>query len=187
MQVHSIAAGNINADLISGSCLSLDGFGIDLPPQGAELQKRDASRNKTHVDGLYKLSQHGERTNQLPCHFEQNRKRWTMTVVMPADEEIAKRVGLALHVQHRANTPANIFLAEQNFLLNNVKIVQSQLESMRRDSRFVSGVNTCIHSVAHVQDTLQDVGAQLWGDPGPVNGEIYANKPVRIEPNMELL
>ena len=162
MQVHSISTRNINADLISGPSLSLDGFGIDPPPQGAELHKRDSNRSKDHANGLYKLDQRGERTNQLPCHFEPKG-------------------------QCQANTPANIFLAEQNFLLNNVKIVQSQLESMRRDSRFVSGVNTCIHSVAHVQDTLQDVGAQLWGDPGPVNGEIYANKPVRIEPNMELL
>ena len=38
MKVHSVATGNINADLISGPCLSLDGYGIDLPPQGADLR-----------------------------------------------------------------------------------------------------------------------------------------------------
>jgi hypothetical protein len=54
--------------------------------------------------------------------------------------------------------------------------MQSQLASMQRDSRSVSSVNTCFHSVTHVHDNLQDVGTQLWGDRVPVNGEIYANK-----------
>jgi hypothetical protein len=132
------STGNINADLISGPCLSLDGFGIDLPTQGAESMKKDKSRNKAHVGGLYKLDKKGERTNQLPCHFESNKKRWTMTMVMSADKETTQRVGLALQVQRQANTPANIYLAEQKFLQNIVKSVQNQLESMQRDSRFVS-------------------------------------------------
>ena len=38
-----------------------------------------------------------------------------------------------------------------------------------------------------LKNTLQDIGTQLWGDRVPVNGEIYANKPVCIEPNIELL
>jgi hypothetical protein len=92
MQVHSIFAGNINADLISGPSLSLDGFGIDLPPQGKELQKRDSNRRTDYVDELYKLNQHGGRTNQLPCHFEPNRKRWTMAMVMSADEDTSNRL-----------------------------------------------------------------------------------------------
>jgi hypothetical protein len=86
----------------------LDGYGIDLPPQGAELLQRDKSRNKAHVDGLYKLDKKGERTDQIPCHFEGNRKRWTMTMVMSADEKTARRVGLALQIQRQTNTPANI-------------------------------------------------------------------------------
>jgi hypothetical protein len=108
-------------------------------------------------------------------------------MVMFADEGIAQRVGLALQVQRQENTSVNIFLAEQKFLLNDVKSVQRQLESMQRDLRFVSGIHTCFHSVTHVQDTLHDVGTQLWGDQGPMNGEIYANKLVCIEPNVELL
>jgi hypothetical protein len=151
MKVHSVATGNINAYLISGSCLSLDGYGIDLPPHGAELLHRNESeeakkfysRNKNHVDGLYKLDKKGERTDQIPCHFEGNRKRWTMTMVMSADKETAQRVGLALQAQRQTKTHANIYLAEQKFLQNSVKSMQNQLENTQRDSRSVFGINTC--------------------------------------------
>jgi hypothetical protein len=169
MKVHSVATVNINAYLISGPCLSLDGYGIDLPPQGAELMGKDKSIDKTYVDGLYKLDKKGERTDQIPCHFEENRKRWTMTMVMSAGEKTAQRVGLALQVQRQTNTPAHMYLAEQKFLQNSVKSTQNQLESMQRDSRSVSGVNTYFHSVTHVQNTLHDVGTQLWGNRVPVN------------------
>jgi len=109
MMVHSVATGNINADLVSGPCLSLDGYGIDLPPQGAELMRKDKSMNKTYVDGLYKLDKKVERTDQIPCHFKENTKRWTMTMVMSANEKTAQRVGLALQIQRQTNTPANMY------------------------------------------------------------------------------
>ena len=185
IQVHSISAVKINADLISGPSLSLQGFGVDLPPQGPDMQ--NLARSDKYVDGLYKIDKHGNRVNQLPCNFERSRKRWTMTMVMSADKDTAKRVGMALQMQRQENTPANIFLAEQNFLTNNVQSMQNKLANLERDSRSVSGGNTCFHSVTHVQDTCQNMGTQLWGDRRMVNDEIYANKPVCIDPNMELL
>ena len=83
MKVHSVAAGNINADLISGPCLSLDGYGTDLPPQGAELLHMNQpvySRNKDHVDGLYKSTEYIRKFSDLslpeqPLHEEKEVKK----------------------------------------------------------------------------------------------------------------
>ena len=46
-------------------------------------------------------------------------------------------------LQQLENNPANRFMAERHFLMNKVHSIRSQLESLKRDSRSVSGVNTC--------------------------------------------
>jgi hypothetical protein len=74
-------------------------------------------------------------------------------------------------LQQLENNPANKLMAERNFLMNKVHSIQSQLESLKRDSHSVSGVNTCFYYVTRVHDTLPDLGTQLWGDRRLVNGE----------------
>ena len=90
-------------------------------------------------------------------------------------------------LQQLGNAPANRLMAERSFLINKVHSMQSQLESLKRDSRSVSGVNTCFYYVTHVHVTLPDLCTQLWVDRRLVSGDFYANKPVCTEPNVEIL
>ena len=71
--------------------------------------------------------------------------------------------------------------------MNTVHSIPSQLENLKRDSRSVSGVNTCFYYVTHVQNILPNLGFQLWGKRRLVNEEFYANKPACTEPNVEIL
>jgi hypothetical protein len=54
---------------------------------------------------------------------------------------------LAPRMQQLRSKTADILMAERSFLMNNVQNIQSQLENMKRDSRSVSGVNTCFYYV----------------------------------------
>jgi hypothetical protein len=90
-------------------------------------------------------------------------------------------------MQQLESSPEDRLMAEQNFLMNTVHSIQNQLENLKRDSRSVSGVNTCFYYITHVQNTLPNLGFQLWGNRRLVNEEFYANKPACIEPNVEIL
>jgi hypothetical protein len=114
-----------------------------------------------------------------------NKLMQSITMDLSANNKLTRQLDPRL--QYLGNTSANKLMAERSFLMNKVNSVQSQLESMRRDSRSVSGVNTCFYSGTHVYGTLPDLGTQLWGDRGPVYGDLYANKPVCIEQNVDIL
>ena len=119
------------------------------------------------------------------CHRFCNKLMQDITMDHSAHNRLTRQ--LYPRLQQLGNTPANRLMAERSFLMNKVHSMQSQLESLKRDSRSVSGVNTCFYSVTHVHATLPDLGTQLWGDRVPVNGDFYANKPICTEPNVEIL
>jgi hypothetical protein len=140
---------------------------------GRMINADDEEENSGEVmmEATVQPEQHGDKI-QPHCGVDPNyclrfcnKLVQSITMDLSANNRLTRQ--LAPKLQQLKNNPANKLMAERNFLMNNVHSIQSQLESLKRDSRSVSRINTCFYYVTHVHTTLPDLGTQLWTCPAP--------------------